>query len=216
MPVHNPSYNVAHGMRLAANTENCGAISDLQLSDKYRKIGNKLFGEGKFFGAIAQYNKALMCARNEEEQAALCYGNRSAVYLELKFFKHCLHSIDLAEPNFPADKIQRLKDRRQRCFKLMETEVDKTIDSFNHKFKLSYPANPKIPFFIDALEIKEDPKRGKSLITTIDLKAGDVIAVMDKPWRTPMSNLNVNYLLGCYMCGDAKNGDLIHGKCRGE
>lgn len=79
-------------------------LADAKYSDEYRKKGNKLFGEAKYFGAIAQYNKALVCARNDPERAALCYGNRSAVYLEMEYFKHCLHNIDLAEPNFPADK----------------------------------------------------------------------------------------------------------------
>lgn len=187
-----------------------------QKSDDYRKIGNRLFTKGQHFAAIAQYNKALVCARNHPDLASLCYGNRSAVYLKLKFFKNCLHNIDLAEPHFPADSISKLHNRRKQCLKLMETSVDQGTDVFDHKFKMSYKANPKIPFFIDALELKEDAKYGKHAITTIDLKAGDVIAVIDKPWCAPVSNLKADYILGCYMCGDTKNGDLIHGKCQGK
>jgi len=190
--------------------------ADAAAADEYRVKGNQLFAKGEYFGAIAQYNKALVCARFDKEQAALCYANRSAVYLELEYYQHCLHNIELAEPNFPPDKIQNLHDRRNRCLELMKTKEDKALKVFDHDFKLSYEPNPKIPFFIDALELKDDPKLGKNLITTRDLKAGDVIAVIDKPWRVPICNLEVNYVLGCYTCADTNNGDLIPGKCQGE
>lgn len=98
----------------------------------------------------------------------------------------------------------------------METSDDKNLHAFKHEFKLSYKANPKIPFFIDALELREDAKNGKHLITTRDLKGGDVIAVIDKPWRAPVSSMKVDYLIGCYTCADTNNGDLIPGKCQGE
>lgn len=188
-------------------------------SDEFRRIGNKLFGESKHFGAIALYNKALVCARNHPDLAALCYGNRSAVYFELNCFKHCLHNIDLAEPHFPANNLQRLLDRREQCLIRMKTIVDQSLEVFEHEFKLSYKSNPKIPFFIDALELKEDakyPKYGKHLITSSNLKSGDVIAVIDKPWKAPVSNLDVNYITGCYTCGNTRNGDLIPAKCQGE
>lgn len=185
-------------------------------ADKYRKEGNKLFDEGKLFAAIAQYNKSLVCARDDPARAALCYGNRSAVYLALECFKHCLHSIELAEPNFPPANIQRLRDRRERCLELMRKIPDKSYDVFKHDYKLSYKPNPKLPFFIDALEVRENLKYGKHLITNRDLNAGDVIAVMDKPWRAPIARLDVNHILGCYQCGDTRNGDLIPGKCQGR
>lgn len=185
----------------------------MDLIDKFREDGKELYHQGKYLGAIAQYNKALLLARHDKPLAALFYGNRSAVYMELRYFKHCLHNIELAEPNFLRDNIQRLHDRHARCLQLMETSVDQSMDAFVHDFQLSYKANPKIPFFIDALEIKKDRKHGKHLITTQNLKAGDVIAVIDKPWRSPVTNLNVDHILGCYTCSDTNNGDLTPGDC---
>lgn len=46
--------------------------------------------------------------------------------------------------------------------------------------KLSHPANPKIPFLIEGLELKNTKKYGRGIYTSIDLKAGDVIAI-EKP-----------------------------------
>jgi hypothetical protein len=44
-------------------------------------------------------------------------------------------------------------------------------------FKLSYQANPKIPFIVDCLEMREDEKYGRGIYATCDLNAGDVIAI---------------------------------------
>lgn len=165
---------------------------------------------------LTQYNKALAIAQNDDVQTSLCYANRSAVYLELEYFKHCLHNIDLAEKNYPKEKIQKLHDRRQQCLNMMNNSVDKAIHPFTHKFQLSYEPNPKIPFFIDSIQFKEDKTFGKHLITTKKLKAGDVIAVIPDPWRVPIFNLNFDYVYGCYTCFKTNNGDLIPGSCKGQ
>lgn len=43
--------------------------ADVRYSEQFRNEGKKRFREGKFYGAIAQYNKALMCARNHKKLA---------------------------------------------------------------------------------------------------------------------------------------------------
>jgi tetratricopeptide (TPR) repeat protein len=186
------------------------------MSDKLREKGNQLYREKKYFAAIVQYNQALSASRDDDSRKSLCFANRSAVYLKLEYFQHCIHNIDLAMPNYPADKIDKLKDRRKKCRAMMKTNVDKAMKVFKHEFKLSYEPNPKLPFFIDALELREDSTYGNHLITTRDLKAGDVIAVIDKPWRQPAFRISQNNMMACYTCADTNNGDLIPGKCQGE
>lgn len=194
-----------------------GNLTNKEKSDKHREEGNDQYEDGKYFAAITSYNKALVYARDDRTRAAMCYGNRSAVYLELKYFDHCLRNIDLAEPYFPVNAKQKLYDRRTECQKIMKMHSDESLHTFKHEFKLSYDANPKIPFFIDALKLRENSEDGKHLITTRDLKAGDVIAVINKPWKNPVPNfMDANYVLGCYTCGDTNNGDLILGKCQGK
>lgn len=57
---------------------------EMDLIDKFREDGKELYHQGKYLGAIAQYNKALLLARLDKPLAALFYGNRSAVYMELR------------------------------------------------------------------------------------------------------------------------------------
>lgn len=192
-------------------------LADLRESDKLREEGNKLFKEKKYFPALTQYNKALLFCSDDPSRAALCYGNRSAVYFHLGYLHHCLNNIDLAEPNYPASKIQKLHDRRRQCDELLSEspEVDKAVEPFKHTSKLSYDANEKLPFFIDALQLGNfNDEIGRGLITTCDLKAGDVIAVFDQPMRLPVNNIAANHILACYHCFKVNNGDLIPGgKC---
>lgn len=44
-------------------------------------------------------------------------------------------------------------------------------------FELSYPANSKIPFVADCLELKQSPQFGRYITTKINLSPGDVVAV---------------------------------------
>lgn len=75
------------------------------------------------------------------------------------------------------EKIQKLNDREKKCNELIANAVyDKAEDPWEC-FKLSYPPNPKIPFLINDLELRNTEKYGRGVFTKRDLKAGDVIAV---------------------------------------
>jgi hypothetical protein len=79
------------------------------------------------------------------------------------------------ENEYPAEKIQKLKEREEKCKKLMAEEVKDPADDPMEIFKLSYPANPKIPFIVDCLELRivnDEPR----LYTTRDLKPGDIVS----------------------------------------
>lgn len=105
----------------------------------------------------------------------MAYGNRSAVYFSLKKYDECLLNIAWARANYPADKIQKLNEREEKCKEMKASTVYDPIDDAWDFFKLSYPANPKIPFLIEDIEMRSDG----GIYTKRDLKAGDVIAIED-------------------------------------
>lgn len=191
-------------------------FQEWRMSDEFCEAGFVRYNEGDLFGAIVQYNKALVYARKDKLRTSLIYGNRSAVFLKLEYFRHCIFNIKIAHQHFPRDKIQILYDRRQQCLQKMEIVSDKAMQAFDHTFKLSYERNPKLPFFIKAIQLKTDQKFGKHLITTIDLYAGDVIAVIDNLWRFPINDFSGDFILACYNCPNVNNGDLISGHCKGK
>lgn len=180
---------------------------------KLREKANNKYQEGHFETALAIYNQALLKSDNDPVEAALCYANRAAIYLELKFYQHCIHNLDLAEPHYPRDKIQKLQDRRQRCEREMKMQTPENVDMaeiakhmpFADMFKLSYDANPKLPFFIDAVELREDSIYQRYLATRQELKAGDVIAVLDDSIVMSVEGLSVK----CFNCLKNNDYDLV-------
>ncbi|KAG5680168.1 hypothetical protein PVAND_009693 [Polypedilum vanderplanki] len=147
--------------------------SDIE-SIKHREDGNFFYGKSWFFGATVLYNKALNYAESKEN-LALAYGNRSAVYLKMKKYNECLENIKLARQHgYPIEKIKKLDERQENCLKLIESsKCDEEFDFF----KLSYPANEKIPWIIDGLEMRRTSKYGRGIFTTRDLKPGDIISI---------------------------------------
>ena len=97
------------------------------------------------------------------------------MYFVLKRYQKCLENIKWArENNYPACKLQKLNEREEKCKKMM-TESDSV-----QQIQLTYPANPKIPFIVECLEMRYTKEFGRGIYTTQDLKQGDVIA-FDKP-----------------------------------
>lgn len=151
-------------------------------SDKLRDKGNLQFQSDLYLKALLSYNKSLCFALPESPKISLAYANRSAVYLKAKLFYKCLQNIELARIHgYPADKIQKLDERKERCKKMIE-KYQKHLenDPRNSFFKLSYPPNKKIPFIAGCLELQEDEKYGRFVVTNINLEPGDIIAI-DEP-----------------------------------
>lgn len=190
--------------------------SAMSSSAAARKVANNEFRNREFQSALSLYNFALIKAGDDKVQAALAYACRAAVYLEVGFYKHCLHNLDLAESHFPSEKISQIHDRRQKCLLLMQSKQDMELENLPDNFhQLSYEANPKLPFFINALELREDETFGRHLITTRDLKAGDVAAVIENPWIFP-DTADIVVTNACYHCMKVQDLNLVTGeKCKG-
>lgn len=143
-----------------------------------RAYGNKFYNARNFHKALLKYNESLCLAVPGSENVGLAYANRSAVYLEMKLFDRCWENIEMAKRNnYPLHDFEILKKREEKCQASTKTET-KTAGNF---LKLSHPANKKVPFVIENLEAKEDPKYGRYIVTNKSLRVGDIIAI-EKPF----------------------------------
>lgn len=173
-------------------------------ADECRIEGNKFYLKEKFYEALVAYNKSL-CFSASQLQLSLAYANRSAVYLKLKQFEHCMRNIQFARDNkYPHDA--KLDEREQKCKAQMETQQHKTKNDPWTFFKLSYPPNEKIPFIVNCLELNEDEKYGRHIVTNRDLQPGDVIAIEDHVFQ----NVTKSALYQrCAYCFESNKLDLI-------
>lgn len=145
-------------------------------ADKLRDEGNFAFRNGEFIKALTLYNESLSHASFDSQQVPLAYANRSAVYFEMKRYEKCLENIRLARDHqYDSAKLPKLNEREEKGRKLKKTlKSNQLREEF---FQLSYPANEKIPFIVDCIELRQSDKFGRYLVTKQDLHAGDVIAI---------------------------------------
>jgi tetratricopeptide (TPR) repeat protein len=146
-----------------------------------------------------------LCFAESEEKKALAYGNRSAVFMQVKKYEECLQNIKQAKKFYPAEKIKNLNECEERCKKLIEEAKDPKDDALEY-FKLSYPPNPKIPFIIDGLEIRDTGDGRKGIFTTRDLNPGDVISSEEPCFRRVFCSGQYNR---CCLCLKVNNMNLL-------
>lgn len=149
-------------------------------ASEFRKKGNDKFKSGQYYKALLHYNQSLMTAKQIDcnESLSLAFGNRSAVYFEVKEYEMCIENIRLAKQHeYPADKMGKLIEREEKCIKIMCDQMSHDPENDQNFFKLSYPANKKIPFIVNCLEMHKDRKYGRGIYTTQDLKIGDVLCL---------------------------------------
>lgn len=145
------------------------------LSNSFRSDGNDKFSRKLFRQAIIDYNQSL-CHAESDKCKSLAYANRSAVYFEMKKFKLCLENIQLAkEFGYPEENAHKLHERESKCENLVKFES--TENSAEKFFSLSHESHETIPFIVAGVELKSSEKYGNYLVTSGDLKTGDVIAV---------------------------------------
>jgi len=157
-----------------------------------KKRGNELYLKSEYKDALIKYNRAL-CYAESDELKSILYGNRSAIFFEVKRYKLCLVNILLAiDAGYPEEKLEKLKARSIKCqeFLIEGSDVKDEDQKAAEFFKLSYKSHPKIPFIIDGIERKSSEKYGNYLITNKDLKSGDIIAI--EPFLTKFASLSID------------------------
>jgi len=158
------------------------------LSENYRRHGNKSYQDSKFHEALRCYNKALCYVKQpKSNEAALLYGNRSAVYFELKLADKCIENIDMAiDAGCQEEKRKLLNIRKEKCYEMQKNQRE-TIMIENYIqtiIKLSYPAYEKTPFLANCVELREAGKSGRGMFANRDLKVGDIIGIVDPVMRS--------------------------------
>lgn len=197
-----------------AQPKNLYVAKHIEKAEYFRDEGNNSFKNNQFYEALVFYNASLCFSTPGSFQMATSYANRSAVYMECYLYKLCLENIELAiANNYPENKMTHLLNRKNRCediiseivsdpnpYKSRYANEKELMD--NNKLELSYESNPKIPFVIDALKLrKERSTTRQALVSNIDLKIGDVIAIENGLCKTRyMTNHEQSQYQHCSEC----------------
>lgn len=129
--------------------------------------GNLLVEDGKLFEALECYNKSLCVAQSNSDDISSAYECRSVVYFKAKEYQLCLENIELARKH--CDNINRLEilnNGKIKCEELMGQDRRNVDDNTWEFFKLSYQPNDKIPFIVDCLELHNNKKYGRFIVTS--------------------------------------------------
>lgn len=140
---------------------------DNNRSKVLRQAGNSLFGQGRAFDALEFYNQSICWAdsKDNSEELAIGYANRSAVYHKWKMFKECKQNIALAkDAGYPKRLMDKLLNREMDCLDHINNEMDVKSDENNFVPMLHVQANSQIPFIANCLEMNESSDQGWSLM----------------------------------------------------
>ena len=155
-------------------------MKDETTAQNLRYEGNDKYKQRKFTESLIAYNKSLCFSPLDSENVSFVYANRSAVYFEMHQYQKSFENIKLALfYNYP--DTDRLLLREAKCKELFGSQSHSKNLKF---FKLSHPVNEMIPFIISNLELREDDKFGRHIVTTEDLNPGDIIAKEDACFKT--------------------------------
>lgn len=159
-----------------------------EVANEFRASGNQNYKSLKFYDALLCYNKSLCNARPNSIEFSLGFANRSAVYFEIEAYEHCIENIELAITfGYPKDKLETLADRLERCYEILACSEEKKVENDFSLLKLSRPSHARLPFIVDCLELRHSKRYGNHLVTTRELKAGEIIAI-EKPFHKFIMN----------------------------
>ena len=120
-----------------------------------RNEGDILFEERKFDEALLEYNSAISYALPNSRDLAIAFYKRAVVYLERQKYALSMENIHWArECNLSEIDIEWLKqvlnsmEEKCRSEMMIKAIGEKKFDPWSF-FKLSRPANGKIPFIIN-------------------------------------------------------------------
>lgn len=152
------------------------------LSEQFRQEGNAYFAEktmDSYISALRLYNQAICNGVYHTEALGLAFSNRSAVYFEMKLYKECVENIEwaLEQKRFPIHLHKKLIERHKiATAAIAEGEMAANVLGPIVPV-LTLPAHPIVPFLASTLELRENEQYGRHIVTTEDLKVGDVIAI---------------------------------------
>lgn len=136
---------------------------DNNRSKELRQEGNKLFCQGKAFDALELYNQSICWAecKDNTEELAIGYANRSAVYYKWNMYEICTQNIELAKSaGYPKRLMEKLMKREMDCLEHINNEINAKSNEINFVPRLDIQANAQIPFIANCLEMNENLDEG--------------------------------------------------------
>lgn len=130
----------------------------------------------------------------------------------MNFYEEALLNIKWAKENeCPPDTVEKLNKREVTILEEQKKEVKDPGDDVKNFFTLSYPANPKIPFIVECLELKTTEKYGRGIYTKQNLEPGDFIAIEESviSMHKKLTNKPPAGYLSCVHCMKSCMRNLI-------
>lgn len=180
-------------------------------ADCYRLAGDRKFKNFEFAKAIESYNMSLSYAIPESPKILAAYLERASVYIQVELFDEAMKNIDLGYVMARDDtERHQLGIKKNKCLEAMERL--KSIIQYRKIIpkqlppKLTFAPRRNVPFAGNCLEIAENDKFGRHLITTKDLSPGDILAI--EPQICSVLDKNMIYKK-CNNCNKSVNFNLI-------
>lgn len=180
-------------------------------ADCFRLAGDRKFKNFEYVKAIESYNMSLCYAIPESPKILSGYLERASVYIQIELFDDALRNIDMGYVIAQDDsERQRLGIKKNKCLESMERL--KSIMQYRKIIpkqltpKLAFAPRRNIPFAGNCLEITENDKFGRHIITTKDLSPGDIL-VLESPFSTVLDKSMI--YKKCNNCNRSANFNLL-------
>lgn len=160
---------------------------------EFRNLGNDKFRKANDFEALYLYTISVAFARDESEEKALAYANRSAVLFRIREYESCLLDVNRAlSGKYPEYLRKKLRDRKEQCLNEIRLEdttnqqsrrinVDDTdpgakvtsADEEEEWRSLCNFNNPLLPNASSKIKLKCDEVWGRYVTATEDIEPGN-------------------------------------------
>lgn len=156
------------------------------------------------FMAMIGWNKVLTDEKKMMESLAYAYSSRAMLLLSSGLYENAKMNVLWAESHIHPDgaRLDQLRFKfAEYCARFPGIDETRRPPEF---LKLSYEANPKIPFIVDCLKLGQSQDMTHYIISDRSLKVGDVIAIEAPFFNVATSRDNWNYF---------KEVDSTHQRC---
>lgn len=190
-----------------------------QVAESFLQKANECLATKKYNEALENFNQCLRLAVSNSKVLSDAYAGRSKVYYEAQLFEKCLENIQCAiDASVFEDKCKVFEQFQEKCTERMkEIASDCENDTWSF-FKLSKPAHNKIPFIANCLEVRENDVYGRYIMTTSDLKTGDIVVVEEpfyKVFETSKRHMRCaiclrQNMLNLFPCANCSDGESVN------
>ncbi|XP_055316116.1 uncharacterized protein LOC129575905 [Sitodiplosis mosellana] len=148
---------------------------------------------------MQEFNNCLRKAEIGSDEIGLAYANRSACFFKMGMLQECLMDIEMAKKfNYPSHLMHALNARVSKCKRLLdEGQINANLCKVREPV-LSFNEHEEYPGVADCLEIRQNDKFGRHIITTCDLQIGQTILVEEPFSIARDSRVDCDRCLGCF------------------